>query len=222
MPDRRALCLVSGGLEEIGPADRLILPGDPLTGLHAVTKQYADRPSWPHALAVGEEILSRGEAVSNSVGTSTQALRLTYFDARKSQTSTQVRMLTGGTAAGATPTLCRMGLYLVDGLGDGTLVASTANDPSLFSVASTAYTRAWTTPYLMVVGQRYALAHLVVTTVATPTFIGATGATSVDSEHAMAPRLTGRLNNQTDLPAAFVTSAFVVNFSRFYGVILPA
>jgi len=207
----------------LGSADNTSDAGKPVSTAQQTAlalKMPLATPSWPHALVVGEDIFSRERADSNSVGTNSQAVRLTYFTARKSQTSTQVRMLTGGTAAAATPTLCRIGLYTADELGDGTLVASTLNDTSLFAAANTAYTRDWITPYLMVVGQRYALAFLVVTTLTTPTFIGATGATSVDSEHAMAPRLTGRLNSQMDLPASFVTTAFVVNFSRFYGVIL--
>jgi hypothetical protein len=43
MADRRALCLASGELAEIGAADRQVLSGDPTTSLHAVPKQYADR-----------------------------------------------------------------------------------------------------------------------------------------------------------------------------------
>ena len=149
-------------------------------------------------------------------------MRLTYFTARKAQTTTRVRVRSGTTAAGATPTLCRVGLYLIDGAGDGTRVASILNDTSLFNLASTGFTRDWSVPYVMIVGQRYALGILVVTTAATPTIVGYTYATSMDEEGAVAPRLTGRLNTQTDLPVSFTDASLSLTINRYYGVILPA
>ena len=220
MADRKALCLASGRLEEISTADRLVLPGDPLTELHAVPKQYVDRSNG-NALAVGEEVYTRERADSSTGVVNTQALRLAYFTARKPQTTTKVRVRSGTTAAGATPTLCRVGLYLIDGAGDGTRVASILNDTSLFNLASTGFARDWSVPYLMVVGQRYALGILIVTTAATPTLCGYTYATSMDEEGAVSPRLTGRLNSQTDLPALFTDASLVTTINRYYGVILP-
>lgn len=178
--------------------------------------------SFPNALIVGEEAYSR-ERVDSSTGiVNTQAMRLTYFTARKAQTTTRVRVRSGTTAAGATPTLCRVGLYLIDGAGDGTRVASILNDTSLFNLASTGFTRDWSVPYVMIVGQRYALGILVVTTAATPTIVGYTYATSMDEEGAVAPRLTGRLNTQTDLPVSFTDASLSLTINRYYGVILPA
>ena len=220
MPDRKALCLTSAGLAEIGPDDRLVLPGDPLFDLHAVTKQYADRSNG-NALAVGEEVYTRERADSSTGVVNTQALRLAYFTARKPQTTTKVRVRSGTTAAGATPTLCRVGLYLIDGAGDGTRVASILNDTSLFNLASTGFTRDWSAPYVMIAGQRYALGILIVTTAATPTLCGYTYATSMDEEGVMTPRLTGRLNTQTDLPVAFADASLATTINRYYGVILP-
>jgi len=74
----------------------------------------------------------------------------------------------------------------------------------------------------MIVGQRYALGILVVTTAATPTIVGYTYATSMDEEGAVAPRLTGRLNTQTDLPVLFTDASLSLTINRYYGVILPA
>jgi len=220
MADRKALCLTPNGMAEIGPDDRLVLPGDPLFDLHAVTKQYADRSNG-NALAVGEEVYTRERADSSTGVVNTQALRLAYFTARKPQTTTKVRVRSGTTAAGATPTLCRVGLYLIDGAGDGTRVASILNDTSLFNLASTGFTRDWSVPYVMIAGQRYALGILIVTTAATPTLCGYTYATSMDEEGAMTPRLTGRLNTQTDLPVAFADASLATTINRYYGVILP-
>jgi len=179
-------------------------------------------PLIPNALAVGEEVYTRERADASTVSMLTQALRLTYFTARKAQTTTKVRVRSGTTAAGATPTLCRIGLYLIDGVGDGTRVASILNDTALFNLASTGFTRDWSVPYLMVVGQRYALGILVVTTAALPTIAGYTYGTAMDEEGAMTPRLTGRLSTQTDLPASFVDTSLIASVSRYYGVILPA
>jgi len=221
MADRKALCLVSGGLEEIGAADRLILPGDPDFDLHAAPKRYVDRLSWPHALAVGEEIFSRDSIAIATVQSTTQNVRLVYFTARKSETTTQVRVRSGNTAAGATPTRCEVALFEINAAGDGTRVAVIANDTSLFATASTAYTRSWTASYSKVAGQRYALGWLVVTTATPPTYIGSTLGFGADDEFDSSPRYVGRITGQTTMPSSFTAASVTGNNVRPYGVILP-
>ena len=218
MPDRKALCLVSGGLEEIGPTDRLLLPGDPDFDLHAASKQYIDR-RFGNDLDVGEEIFSRDLLNSSGQATTTQTLRLSYFTARKTETTTQVRFSTGSAAAGATPTLVRVGLYLIAASDNGTLVAGTANDTSLFASVSATYTRSWIASYAKVAGQRYALGVLVVTTAAAPTMLGTIVALS--AELVIKTRITGAIGGQTDLPSSFLATAVGTSASRPYGVILP-
>ncbi|GAA0494815.1 hypothetical protein Ade02nite_19680 [Paractinoplanes deccanensis] len=173
-------------------------------------------------LTVGEETIARDMAISGGMITNTQVLRLTHFTARKSESTTQVRMISGGTAAAATPTLVRMGLYLVDGNGDGTLVASTANDTSLFAATNTAYTRSWTAPYAKVAGQRYALGVLVVTAATAPQLVGnSIAGVGAAAEPSVAPRLSGSLAGQADLPASFTAASLAATGQRFYGVLLP-
>jgi hypothetical protein len=167
----------------------------------------------------GEETFSREVATSSSVAVATQSLRLAYFTARKTETTTQVRVITGGTAAAATPTICRIGLYSIAANGNGSLVASTANDTALFAGLTTAYTRSWTTPYAKVAGTRYALGILVVSGAATPTFVGQSIGNA--AEAAVAPALSAALTGQSDLPSSFTAGALTTTGNRNYGVILP-
>jgi hypothetical protein len=169
-------------------------------------------------LDVGEETIPRNYALSGSVTVSTGTLRLTFFTARKSETTTQVRVMTGGTAAAATPTLCRLGLYQIDGTA-ATLVASTANDTTLFAATNTAYTRSWSTPFSKIAGQRYAFGVLVVSGAATPAFFGQV--VSSGPEALMSPALAGFLSAQADLTAAFSTGSLTSTGNRIYGAILP-
>lgn len=169
-------------------------------------------------VTVGQETASRSLGANNQT-TGTGNLRLSFFTARKSETSTQARMVSGSTAAAATPTLVRWGLYSIAANGDGTLVASIANDTTLFAAINTAYTRSWSVAYAMVAGQRYALGLLVVSGAAAPTILGSV---SVDSnESAVAPRLTGNISGQADLPASFLAASVAIGSTRAYGVILP-
>lgn len=172
-------------------------------------------------LAVGEETIARDLASSSTIAVASGELRLTYFTARKTEPSTQVRVPTGGTAAAATPTLCRIGLYTVAANGNGTLVAAIANDTALFAATFTAYTRTWASPVAKVAGRRYAVGILVVTAAATPTFAGVNAAGSVASEATVVPRLSGTLTGQTDLPASFTDAGLSTGARRYYAAILP-
>jgi len=205
----------------------IVLPGDPAEALHAVPKQYVDaglaakEELDPNRLATGEELYRRGDATAINVVSTAQWLRLVYFTARKAQTTTQVRVIGGNNAAGATPTLCEIGLFEINAAGDGTRVAATGNDTSLFATALATYTRSWLASYNMVIGQRYALSWLVVTTAAAPTYSGIALASALDVEAGIAPRITGRLTGQTTTPASFTAASVGASIARPYGVILP-
>lgn len=177
-----------------------------------------------NSLSSGQETVPRMMAASTAaVGLNSQALRLAYFTSRRAFTTSQVRVISGSTAAAATPTLVRLGLYLIDGSDGGTLVASTVNDTALFAATFTAYTRSWSAPYAMVQGQRYALGALVVSGVAVPNLMGMNFGAGINSEMNLAPRLTAQIVGQADLPASFLAasiSASVVS-GMAYGVILP-
>jgi hypothetical protein len=171
-------------------------------------------------LTTGQEVFHRHLA-SNTTSTTmaNQVLRLSFFVARKTETSTQVRVLSGGTAAGATPTLARIGLYTIASNGDGTLAASITSDTTLFAGTNTAYTRSWSSSIGMVAGNRYALGILVVTGATAPTVLSTI--IGVPSESGVAPILGGTISAQTDLPASFLSGGVSASSSCPYGVILP-
>lgn len=171
-------------------------------------------------LATGVETVSR-VSVSMNNATGTGSLRLCYFTARKSLTATSSRMYSGSTAAGATPTLVRWGVYSLDAAGAGTLVASIVNDAALFATQNTAYTRALSAPLALTAGQRYAFGLLVVTGAAAPTVAGFACVAALQPELALAPRMCAALGGQADLPASF-TDASLANGSGImhYGVML--
>lgn len=171
-------------------------------------------------LASGEETYDRRHILTNTgISLTSQLLRLTYFTARKSETTAQVRINSGTTAAAATPTLVRIGLYLIASNGDGTLVASVPNDTSLMSVANTGYTRSWSTPYAKISGQRYAVGVLLVSATTVPTICG--GTMNAVNEPAASPRLSAAISGQTDLPASFTDASVLTTGSSPYAAVLP-
>lgn len=133
------------------------------------------------------------------------SLRLSYFTAPRSGAFTTIRMRTGGTAAAATPTLVRMGVYSVADNGDIALIGSHANDTALFATINTAYAKTLTTPVSLAQGARYACAVIIVTGAATPTV---NGVTYIDATTAgLDPREAGSVASQTDLPASVVAAS---------------
>lgn len=172
-----------------------------------------------NTLTSGQETMPRSAVSSNATSQGTGLHRLTYFTAITGFLSSQVRLFSGGTAAAATPTLARVGLYTVAANGDGTLVASTPNDTALFASTNTAYTKSWSTPYTLVKGQRYALGVLVVTAATAPSLTGQ--AFQVGTLPGAAPRITGGLTGQADLLSSFLGATVGDSSARNYGVILP-
>lgn len=174
-----------------------------------------------NALTVGEETVSRDLCTLSNLANTSGTIRFNYFTAKKTETTTQVRVSSGSTAAGATPTLVKIGLYSVDGSGNLTLVASTASTTSMFAATNTAYTTAWAAPYAKVAGQRYALAYLVVTAAVLPTSVGFTIATPILAEAALDPRTNGQLAAQSDLPSTISAGSVATASGRYYAVVLP-
>lgn len=170
-------------------------------------------------LTSGEATMHRRYITSNNVATLNASLRLTYFTARKSETITSLRLISGSTAASTSPTLVRAGVYSVADNGDLTLVAAIANDITLFASALTAYTRALTASFSKVVGQRYAVGILVVTAVTAPMVLG--NANGVASEMGQAPKLAAVFNGQTDLPASITNAQAVDTGTLQYSVLVP-
>lgn len=183
---------------------------------------WANVPDVTGSVVEGGVVTMRRSDVASALPvTTTQTFRLSYFTAHASLTSTQVRAISGSTAAAATPTLVRIGLYSIAADGVGTLAASIANDTTLFAATNTRYTRSWTSPVAVTAGQRYAIGILVVTAVASPTLAGIVVLASMTAEYSAAPRRSGGLAGQTDLPASFTDASLGTSSGLHYAVVLP-
>lgn len=162
----------------------------------------------------GLETFPRWQApIATNNATTSGRLYLSYATAYQTRTLTTGRVMTGNTAAAATPTLVRFALYTVASNGDLTLVASTVNDTALLSVTFTMYGKAYSTPYITIPGQRYAFGVLVVSGATMPTLMGP--GTIDSSITAAAPRLSAHVPSLSDLPASVAVGS-LVNDARFY------
>jgi hypothetical protein len=180
--------------------------------------RLSSAPMTADRLLVGDETYGRknqGGPVSISSG----AMQLGFLTATRTELTTQARFVSGGVAI-ATPTLIRYGLYSVAANGDGTLVASTASDVTLFAATNTGYSKAWTTPFTKVAGVRYALGCLVVATTA-GSLTGLVFSPGFTVEPQNAPRVAGRVNSLADLPASFTEAGMVSTTLMPYAVVLP-
>jgi hypothetical protein len=173
----------------------------------------------PNPLAVGQETMDRAFCTGGSAMTS-QLMRLTYFTARKTETITQIRVVTGTPGAAATPTLIRFGIYTVAaGTQDLTLVASTANDTTLLSAATTRYTKALQASYPLVAGTRYAFAALLVSAATVPQLV--TGTHNTVGEGAVEPRVAAQLSGQADLGGSYTNASLSQGGAFVYAALLP-
>jgi hypothetical protein len=202
-----------------------------ITGLATVAtsgsyNDLADKPAGgsgtadPTALTVGEAVAHR-LFFTSTLSLASQGVRLSYFIAQKTEAVTQIRTHTGGTGAGATPTVCKLALYEVAANGDLTRIATTANDTTLWNAGNSKYTRSFTAPAQKTAGQQYAVAFLVVTSAAAPNTMATTNQFSNGIEQQEAPRMSGFISGQTDLAASY-TAAQVQGSSQMpYAAILP-
>lgn len=153
-------------------------------------------------------------ACSSTNTLSNQSVRLSFYTAPDDMTVTSVVTYTHTTAAAATPTLCRIGLYTVAANGDITLAASTANDTALWGTISTKYSKALSTPYAVTAGSRYAIGLLCVTGATAPIVSAAVTSSSALADRS--PRLAASVGSQADLPASVVNASLTVSGSAIY------
>lgn len=168
-------------------------------------------------LAVGEETVPR--AIASTAGVlSSGVTKLCYFSARKSQTIATARGASLGAGSGVTHAyFC---VYSINAAGDGTLIGSTADDTSLFAGATTAYSKAFASPFQLIRGARYAAGILVTVTTTMPTIYSAPG--TVASELAQAPRLSGIQGSGLTAPAAsFLAAGVSLTNGMIYVALLP-
>jgi hypothetical protein len=162
-----------------------------------------DPPS--DAPVTGEESTSRHRVFSTAAHADGQ-MRLGYFRAHRTEAITKVRIACT-TAAGATPSLIRVGVYSIAANGDLTLVAATTSDTSLLAATATEYEKALSATWNKVAGQWYATALLVKTAAASPAIAAESfGSPALTAAVNGRPRLAALLGSQTDLPAS-ITSA---------------
>lgn len=187
---------------------------------HAQGSRYLD---------TGEAIYERDDNVTGLAST-TQTLTLMGFRAIKSETITRIQVYTGATAAGATPTLVRMGIYqrVVAGptgvINTWGLVASHANDTTLFAAANTTYTKTLTTTFNKQAGSDYAVGMLIVSPAAFPTFIAphaiaATGGYATDALLAQPVRFA-KVITQADLPTSIPLASVVASATGHFHALL--
>lgn len=145
--------------------------------------------------------------------------RFVYWTQAMTRTISTLVTASGGTAAAATPTLCRIGLYAVAPNGDLTLVARCASDTAMYAGTQTEYARALATAggypasYTLLAGQRYAGAVLVTSGTTMPTLTGTAGLTALISR---APKIAAAKTGETDLAASYTDASLVSSGSLFY------
>jgi hypothetical protein len=170
-------------------------------------------------LADGSEgVFNRLLCTSTSAGASNGNFRGPYFKCRKSQTITKIRTVVGGTnQVGAT--LCRIGLYTVDASDNLTLVASTANDTTLWNTTNTVYETALSSSYAVTRGVRYAIGMLVVGSSQAPGFLGFTLGNSAIGN--TLPRTGFLIGSQTDLPSSISVGSMTGSNVITYAALVP-
>jgi hypothetical protein len=153
----------------------------------------------------GVDVIPRRDNNSLAITAGTGFIRYSMFRPDRTFTTTQVRNRTGSTAAAATPTLCKMGLWRLRAEGAGvysaTLIAQTANDTTLWANINTAYTRSWVASAELAMGRLYAFSTLCVSGAATPSFVGVAHTLPADEIDDDPPLCGLSAAGQTDFPA---------------------
>lgn len=165
---------------------------------------------------------SRNGISIDGIGTASGTFCVTYFKASQTLTSTTVKTYAAVALTG-TPSVSRIGLYAADyATGNLTsLIASTTHDAALWTAATTLYTKSWSSSVGITKGNWYALGLISVTSgfppalAAQETGNGATAPVIL----ARAPRLSGLLTGQANLPASATGASLADSFPRFWAEI---
>lgn len=178
--------------------------------------QEAPRPG----SAIGDETMPRVCAVTQPVPQS-GTLVLSYFQATQTKDVTTIRAYTSGTAAAATTTLFRLGLYEEDGSGNLALIAGGTNDVT--KIQTTYNNVAQTIAARTVAGRRYAVGLLAVGPGQMPTLAGTSsaGGTQLPSgAFFLDPKLSAQVAGQTDLPASIAVGSLVTCARIFWHAVV--
>ena len=167
---------------------------------------------------VGESVYPRVAPAANGAAATTQSLRLVGMLCKRTEPISNIAFSTGTTAAGATPTLVRYGLWERSPLRESySLVASTVSDLTLLVAANTRYPKATSAPYTKQQGQEYLVGCLVVSAAAMPTFQQYSTAiyTGFAAQLLLPPVRTAQLAAQADLPAIITVSALTISNNSY-------
>lgn len=171
----------------------------------------------------GEATYDRVYLNTNTAGTLSGDLRLTGFTALHTETCNNITSYTGG-GAGATLTLCRMGVYQVDPTtGNLTLLAATANDPTLWTATNTRYVRPLTTQFNKVANTPYMLGWICVGTTLPQIVMSAVSNLSffIPAQNQIPPAC-GKIQGQSDLPLTIPYSSYTgLTQSMYFMEVLP-
>lgn len=177
---------------------------------------------FPNQLTVGQETTPRELAIGEGAMLSGTAY-LTFFTARKTETVGDIRVIVRVGTVDAT--LSKMGLYAVASNNEGTLIASTANDPSMFVDEGVQVVRPFTAPVGVIAGQRYAVGLINISPTADPQIVSGIApqgtTTGFSDESREAPMIQASMPGQADLPTSFENGELDGSIYRFYSVILP-
>lgn len=189
-----------------------LLAGTSGLGETAAANAAVGRLVGVNEMQAGEHVFSRLIATSDTAAVTSQGLYLSFFRSNRTEAVTQVTVATGGTAAAATPTICRIGVFAINtpyGIDAAAAqVAVTPNDTTLFAAANTSYTKAFSAGFTKTINQWYAVGLLVVSGAALPTFRGlAHSANNATNTWATAPRVSGVITGQADMPSTIDTNS---------------
>jgi len=165
--------------------------------------RYQNSMSFTNGQMTLPRLLSDGSTTPTS-----GRLNLVYFVADKSFTATKVRSVSRGTVCSAL-TRCRFGVWEIDGSGNGTLVASTPDDTTLFAATFTIYTKDFSASVDIVGGRTYAAGWLITGTIGV--FYGSTPTLALGQ---IAPRTAGDITT-SDLPASFTAAGVSLNTPQY-------
>ena len=147
-------------------------------------------------------------AAANYTMTS-QQMAVTLWRPEVTQLVSNIQVYVTSTAAGATPTVIRFGIYTISGT-TATQYIATPNDTTLLAATFALSGRAVTTPAVVTRGTDYFLTALVVTGAAVPLLacrVNGAAATAAAQDSANGSGLrSGVITGQADLPASFTTT----------------
>lgn len=179
----------------------------------------------PDLVSVGELIPSNrllafgSNGVCGPVASGTMMLR--YFTAKKDERTSSLETYCGSTAAGATPTLCKVGVFEIASNGDGIRIAISDNNTGLWAAANTAYNQAFLSSFWKKAGNRYALAILAVSAAAMPNYYSSifAGTSIVNANFIASPRIAGVIAGQADIPENFIAANVTSGRQAFTGLL---